>query len=561
MSFILQAFAIVGSLGIFFYGMKVMSEAVQRLTGDKLQASLNFMTSNRFGGLLTGFFITTVIQSSSATTVMVVSFVNAGLLNLIQSIGVIMGANLGTTLSVWMVSLLGFKFKITLLALPAVAIGIPFIFAKSSRKYNTGELLVGFGLLFLGLNMLKESVPDIKNNVEILRFITEYADMGFLSIPIFVMVGIVLTLVVQSSSAAAAITVTMAFKGWIDFPSGAAIILGENIGTTITAYLAAFGTNVHARRAARAHLLFNILGVIWMLAIFYKFVDFVDWITPGDTADPTNIPIHLSAFHSLFNFVNICLLIGFTPRLAALVERLVPSKKGEDVVEERYELKYISTGILRTPELALVEANKEIIKMAEIIESMYLSALEVFFNPEKDMGEIIKQLKKREEFTDRMEEEISRYLVECSKENLSDENVFRLNAKLRIVDELESIADCCYNLTLTIQNKYDTQLKFHRDANDEIKAFADKVIHFMRLNLEHLKKRERFDDSDLENAYRLENAIDESRSVLRNNSIQRIQEYGHVKSELLFMDILKNFERMGDYSLNISQALLRSGKG
>jgi len=555
MSVINQIFEIAGSLGIFFFGMKIMSEAIQRMTGDKLRTLLSIMTRNRFGGLLTGLLITSIIQSSSATTVMVVSFVNAGLLTLVESIGVIMGANLGTTITVWIVSLLGFKVKITIIALPAIAIGVPFLFSKGSQKKDIGEFLIGFGLLFMGLSMLKHAVPDIKSNPEILEFVSNYSNLGFLSVPIFIFIGVILTIVVQSSSAAAAITVTMAFQGWIDFQSGAAIILGENIGTTITAYLAALGANVHARRAARAHLIFNVIGVLWMMAIFYWFTSFIDWIVPGDVAEAKHIPVHLSAFHTLFNFVNICILIPFVPKLANLVEKLVKPRERE--MGKEYRLEYITTSSLETAQISLMEANNEIIKMAEITEKMYLSALEVFFNPDKKMGPIIEKLKEYEELTDIMEEEISRYLVQCSKETLNQENAIRVTSMLRIIDELESIADSCYSLTLTIQRKYEKKMNFHRNANDEIKIFADQVIEFIRLNIQQIKS-EVFSEKNLKDAYQLENQIDESRAIMRKNSVERIQEHGYVKSELLFMDILKNFERIGDYSLNISQALRKS---
>jgi len=555
MSVFNQVFEILGSLGIFFFGMKIMSEAIQRMTGDKLRTWLSIMTRNRFGGLLTGFLMTSVIQSSSATTVMVVSFVNAGLLTLVESIGVIMGANLGTTITVWIVSLLGFKVKITLLALPAIAIGVPFLFSKTSQKKDIGELLIGFGLLFMGLSLLKQAVPDIKSNPEILEFVTIFKDLGFLSVPIFIFIGVILTIVVQSSSAAAAITVTMAFQGWIDYESGAAIILGENIGTTVTAYLAAMGANVHARRAARAHLIFNLIGVLWMLTIFYWFANFIDWIIPGDVTQAKNIPIHLSAFHTLFNLINICLLIPFVPRLASFVEKVVKPKAQE--LKQEYRLEYITTSSLESADISLMEANHEIVKMAKITEEMYLSTLEVFFNPDKKMGPAIEKLKANEELTDKMEVEISRYLVECSKETLNQENATRITSMLRTIDELESIADSCYSLTLTIQRKYENKMDFHVTADEEIKVFADQVIKFMRLNLLHIK-RETFSEQNLEDAYQLENQIDESRATMRTNSIKRIQEIGNVKSELLFMDILKNFERIGDHSLNISQALRKS---
>jgi len=551
MSVLVQVFEILGSLGIFFYGMKIMSESIQRLAGDRLRASLSFMTRNRFGGIFTGFFVTSIIQSSSATTVMVVSFVNAQLLTLVESIGVIMGANLGTTVTIWIVSLLGFKFKITTLAMPAIAIGIPFIFSKRSKWNNTGEVLIGFALLFLGLGMLKGAVPNIKESPEIMQFLADYTDMGFASFLLFIFVGVILTVVVQSSSAAAAITVTMAYKGWIDFPTAAAIILGENIGTTVTAYLAALAANIHAKRAARAHLVFNLMGVIWMMLIFAPFLRLIDMIVPGDYTDPRNIPLHLSAFHTLFNLANIALLVGFVPHIAKLVEKMIPMKEGDEKPE--YKLEYISTGIMAAPELAVLEAKKEMINMGEIVSDMYATFLDVFLHPNKKMGDSVEKLKELEDLTDTMEEQITNYLIECSKQHLDDLSAQKVTARIRIVDELESIADCCYNLILSTERKYEKKMEFYPGAYDELGAFAKQVIKFLDFNLEHLNNSE-FTESDLKKAFLMEGDINESRNRLRANSVIRLQENGKVKTEILFMDILKNFERIGDHSLNISEA-------
>ena len=269
------AFNILGSLGVFLFGMQVMSEGIQKTAGNRLRDILAYMTQNRFAGVFTGFITTCLVQSSSATTVMVVSFVNAGLLTLTQSIGVIMGANIGTTITGWLVAILGFKFKIDAIALPAVGIGLPLIFSKHIKRKNIGEIFVGFGLLFLGLKFLKSSVPDVESNPEILNFLQYYTDMGMISVLIFIFVGVLLTITVQSSSAAMTITITMAFKGWIDFPTAAALVLGENIGTTITAYLASLGANYHAKRTARAHMIFNLFGIIWMLVAFKMFIPFI----------------------------------------------------------------------------------------------------------------------------------------------------------------------------------------------------------------------------------------------------------------------------------------------
>lgn len=552
MSVLAQVFEILGSLGIFFYGMKIMSEAIQRLTGKRLRASLNFMTRNRFGGIFTGFFITSVIQSSSATTVMVVSFVNAGLLTLIESIGVIMGANLGTTVTFWMVSFVGFKFKISAIALPVIALGLPLIFSKRSKWSNTGEMMIGFALLFLGLSMLKHAVPDIKNSPEMLEFLSGYTEMGFGSILLFICVGIVLTIVVQSSSAAGAITITMAFKGWIDFPIAAAIILGENIGTTVTANLAALPANTHAKRAARAHFLFNALGVIWMLIVFVPFLNLVDSIVPGDPSIPQHIPLHLSGFHTLFNLINICILVGFAPKIAKLVEKWLPLKESD--MAKEYKLEYISTQVTTTPEIAILESKKEITKMAELVSDMYETSLKFFKQPAKNMEKEVANQKTQEELSDQMEEQITNYLIECSKEVLDEESAQKVTYRLRIVDELETIGDYCYKLIKLIQKKHEKKMEFDPSSKEEMEQFTQLVSKFIAFNLKHLKNNG-FSKQDLEEAFEIERGIDSLRDTLKASSLDRLKGGGDLKAELLFMDILKNCEKIGDHSLNVAQAM------
>ncbi|MBT4639078.1 MAG: Na/Pi cotransporter family protein [Deltaproteobacteria bacterium] len=557
MSHFLQVLQILGSLGVFFYGMKRMGEAIQRLAGDRLRASLSFVTRNRFKGVFTGFFITTVIQSSSATTVMVVSFVNAGLLTLTESIGVIMGANLGTTVTIWIISIFGFKVSLSAMAIPVIGIGIPFIFSKESKWQNIGEVLVGFGLLFMGLGLLKKAVPDIKNNPEVLQFLADYTNMGYASILLFIIVGIFLTIVVQSSSAAGAVTVAMAYQGWIDFPIAAAIILGENIGTTVTAYMASMGGNTQAKRAARAHLVFNLIGVCWMLVVYFGFIKLVDSIVPGDSAIAENIPIHLSAFHTFFNLANIIMLIAFVPQIAKLVEKLVKEDKKEDEEAVEYHLPYIATAILKTPEMYIFEARKEIIKMATLAHNMFQNFLDVFFNPESDMGASVKKLKKQEDLVDLMKSELTRFLGRISREKLAGKSAVMVTSLMRIVNEIESIADCCYDLILATEKRYDEKIELHPTANQEIRSFADEVIEFILFNLGNLQVAN-LRDSDIRIAIEHEIKIDDLRDMLRESSVNRISDSGMVKREMLFMEIIKNFERIGDYSLNISEAVKKT---
>ncbi|MCD4795926.1 MAG: Na/Pi cotransporter family protein, partial [Candidatus Cloacimonetes bacterium] len=545
---IIMIFKLLGSLGVFLYGMRVMSDGLQKVAGNRMQAILNYMTNNRFLAVMTGFLITALIQSSSATTVMVVSFANASLLNLSQSIGVIMGANIGTTVTTWIVSFFGFKFKISAIALPIIGIGLPFIFSKLRKRRDFGEVLIGFGLLFLGLAFLKESVPDIKNNPEILAFLQNYTDLGFLSFLIFVGVGTILTVIVQSSSAAMAITVTMAFKGWIDFPTAAAIVLGENIGTTITAFLASIGTTVNARRAARAHMLFNIFGVIWIAFIFQYFLKFILSLTPWDETVQSNLPLNLSLFHSIFNITNTIIFLPFVSYFTILVTKLVKQKERD--VSKEYKLTYISTGLQDTAQLNILKAKSEIGKMANVTEEMFKTFLEVFNNPDKKMGDKIEELKEQEELTDRMQEEITKYLLECTKEELSEISVKNVNAMMRIVHELENIGDSCYKLSLLSQRKYNKDLTLHPKAFEEIKDYSELIFQFVDFYKDHLN--EHLHKKDLDWALELEDKIDETRNKLRKAASKRLQDGAEVRAELLYLDMLKNFEHIGDNALNIA---------
>ena len=347
---------LVGALGVFLFGMKVMSDALLKLAGNKMRSILASMTSNRFLGITTGFLITSIIQSSSATTLMVVSFSNAGLLTLVESISVIMGANIGTTITAWLITILGFKVSMSTIALPLVGFGFAFTFAKKEQTKNIGNFVIGFAILFIGLQFLKEAMPDIKNNPQILEFLSHYTDLGYISIFIFLLIGTVLTVVIQSSSATMALTLIMTAQGWIPFELAAAMVLGENVGTTITANLAALVANYQAKRTARAHLIFNLLGVIWMLILFYPFMNFVTWLTKFVGADSpyasaAAIPIAISLFHTTFNILNTFLLVWFVKPIAALVEKMVPEKM--DVVKEIDEPKFLFNKVLNYPETAI----------------------------------------------------------------------------------------------------------------------------------------------------------------------------------------------------------------
>jgi len=338
-----DALKLIGSLGLFLFGMKLMSEGLQKVAGDKMRNILSAITANRFRGVLTGFLITAIIQSSSATTVMMVSFVNAGLLSLIQSVGVIMGANIGTTVTAWLITILGFKVDMSLIALPIIAIGFPLVFSKNNSRKFWGEVIIGFAILFMGLGFLKEAVPDIKNNHEVLGFIRNYTDHGFWSLLIFLGLGTILTMIIQSSSAAIALTLVMCYNGWITLDLAAAMVLGQNVGTTITANLAALVANVSAKRAAMAHLIFNVLGVIGILIVFKPFIGLIDWFvtkTEGSSAyyNPLAIPVALSVFHTVFNVLNTVILFWFANYIVKIVEIIIPLRE-ED--EEEFRLTHI----------------------------------------------------------------------------------------------------------------------------------------------------------------------------------------------------------------------------
>ena len=561
LSFLSAALNVLGSLGVFLFGMKVMSEGIQKVAGNRLRSILSYMTQNRVAGVFTGFMTTCMVQSSSATTVMVVSFVNAGLLTLVQSIGVVMGANIGTTLTGWLVSILGFKFKIANIALPAIGIGLPLIFSKLTKRKNIGEIFVGFGLLFLGLKFLKSSVPNIKDNPEILQFLSNYTDLGIISLFIFIGVGVILTIVVQSSSAAMTITITMAYSGWIDYPTACALVLGENIGTTITAYVASINGNYHAKRAARAHMIINLIGVVWMVIAFKYFIQFIDSIVPEavpygiDTyaISPEffqNIPIHLSLFHTLFNIINVVVLIWFVPQIASLVKKMV--KPTDEESNQEYKLEYFSTNVQPTPEISLLEAKKEVAYMSTIINEFIAAAIDTIKRGKENYS--IDSARKQEVLTDQMQVEISNYLSECSKHELSVQSSKDASDMIRIVNELESIGDSIFNLFLIIEKIDKTSLT--DEMKNQISDLYSVVNAFLIWNHEFITNdMKQMSSDDLNKSIRYENKIDDMRNNFIGLSGDRLSKDSNSKSELLFIDVIKHLEHIGDFALNISQAL------
>lgn len=551
----MQFLSLVGSLGMFLFGMKMLSESLQKVAGDKMRTILTAMTSTRFMGILTGLIVTSVVQSSSATTVMLVSFVNAGLISLTQSIGVIMGANIGTTFTAWMISLLGFKFSISAIALPLIGIALPLVFSKKNSRKSWGELLVGFSLLFMGLDFLKDSFPNISETPEVLSFLLKYTDHGMFSILLFVGIGTLLTVIIQSSSATMALTLIMCNSGWISFELAAAMVLGENIGTTITANFAAAVANVSAKRTALAHFIFNLFGVIWMLVIFNFFTNTVAHFTvkmggldPFQT--PEGVPIALSIYHSAFNIINTLVLVFATPLIVKVVTRIIPSPEGE---EEEFRLQHINIGLLSTAELSLIQAKKEIITYAKRTYKMYGFFKELFVETnDKNFYEIFERIEKYEDISDRVEVEIASYLTKISTYHLSDESSRRLRTMLNIIDDIESVSDSNYSLAKTLRRKRKANIWFNQEVRDNLNhifQLADEAYRVMLHNLE-----QDYSEINLGQAYEAEDNINKFRNKLRKQHLKNVEEEKYkYQAGVIYNDLFSEAEKLGDYIINVSE--------
>ena len=548
---------LIGSLGLFLYGMKIMSEGLQKFAGDSLRRILTAMTTNRVTGVLTGVLITALIQSSSATTVMVVSFVNAGLLTLTQSIGVIMGANIGTTVTAWLISALGFKVDIAAFSLPLLAFGIPLLFSGKSSRKSVGEFIFGFSFLFMGLQALKANAPDLGANPEMLAFVQNYADMGFFSIILFLFIGAILTMIVQASAATMAITLIMCANGWIDYQLGVALVLGENIGTTITANLAALTGNTQARRAALAHLAFNIFGVIWVLILFYPFTNAVSWFVTNvmRISDPSvAVSFKLAAFHTAFNISNTFVMIWFVGLIEKTVCFLIKGKKDED---EEYRLRYITGGVLSTAELSILQARKEITLFAERTGRMLDMVKALFYEKNEDAFlKTYSRVEKYESISDRMEIEIANYLTCVAEGRLSSEGKEEIRIMLRAVSEIERIADSCNNMARSIKRRNEFKSIFTDEQNhnvDQMLALTEKALHRM---IEILKKSELVRD-DVNPSYNIENEINNYRNQLKIHNVEDINNKKYQYQDgVYYMDIIGEAEKLGDYVLNVVQAVI-----
>ena len=546
--------ALLGSLALFLYGMKIMSEGLQKFAGDRLRSILTAMTTNRVTGVLTGMLITALIQSSSATTVMVVSFVNAGLLTLSQSIGVIMGANIGTTVTAWIISALGFKVDISAFSLPLLAIGIPLLFSKKSTRKSVGEFIFGFAFLFMGLNLLKTNAPDLSQNPDMLAFVQNYTGMGFLSVILFVLIGTILTMIVQASAATMAITLIMCANGWISYELGAALVLGENIGTTITANLAALTANTQARRAAMAHLMFNVFGVIWVLILFKPFLSMVGWFVTDvmkvSEADGVAVSFKLSAFHTCFNVCNVLILIWFVKLIEKTVCKIIPQKEQE----EEYRLQFITGGMLSTAELSILQARKEINLFGERIQRMFRMVNDLLHTDnEADFNKLFSRIEKYETISDNMEVEIANYLNQVSEGRLSSESKLQIRGMLREVTEIESIGDSCYNLARTINHKHRGNVDFTEKQYAHIHQMfnlTDRALTQMIALVEDVHHT-----VDVNKSFNIENEINNYRTQLKEQNVIDVNDKKYsYQMGVYYMDIIAECEKLGDYVVNVVEA-------
>lgn len=599
----LDFLCLLGAVGLFLYGMKVMSEGLQKVAGDRLRNILSIMTRNRFSGTLTGFAVTALIQSSSASTVMVVSFVNAGLMTLSQAMAVIMGANVGTTFTAWVIALFGFKVNISAFVLPLIAIATILLFTKKSKTKSLGEFLMGFSFLFMGLDMISSYVPDLQNNPEMFAVLKNYASMGFGSVCIFALVGLVLTMIIQSSAATFAITLIMCSKGWIDFDLACALVLGSNIGTTITPILASMSGNVAAKRTAMGHLLFNLLGTVWCLALFIPFADFNTWLTEVlGFGDPTalsgfvsnlettapevynnlfnnslpagdvlyervtaaqhsiasmqmSVSFGLSIFHTTFNLINLSIMIWLTSLYVKIVKKMVPAKHRED---EEFNLKFITGGLLAASELNIAQAEKEMGVYAARVGKMLDMAQELVHTKEKseDYNKLYSRLDKYEDISDRMELEIAQYLNRCAEGRLSNESKLRIAAMLRIIGEIESIADSCLGVGKILNRKIQSDVQFNEEIYKNIDTFFSYVREAMNMLEHQLNDMESISERDLIDSYNKEREINNLRNILRSANVDNINSHHYeYQAGIYYMDIISDLEKTGDYIINVVDTL------
>ncbi len=593
---ILDFLCLLGAVGLFLYGMKVMSEGLQKAAGARLRNILSAMTRNRFAGLLTGCAITALIQSSSASTVMVVSFVNAGLMSLAQSMAVIFGANVGTTFTAWIIALFGFKVSISAFVLPIIALAVVLLLMNKSKTKNIGEFLIGFSFLFMGLDMISAYVPDLQSNPEMFAYLRQYASLGVRSVLIFCLVGVILTMIIQSSAATFAIVLIMCSKGWITFDLACALVLGSNIGTTVTPILASLSGNVAAKRASMGHLLFNLLGTIWCLCVFIPFADFNSWLTEAiGQGDPNalyryvtnleatspeiynhlfdnslpaghdalkniatmqmSVSFGLSIFHTTFNIVNVLVMIWLTGVYVKIVEWLVPAKNRDD---EEFTLKFISGGMLSAAELNIAQAEKEIAVYADRVGRMISMAQTLIHTKEKseEYNTLLSRVEKYEDISDRMELEIAHYLNRCAEGRLSNEGKLKIAAMLNIISEIESIADSCLGIGKILNRKIQSGVEFNEEIYKNIDAMYVYVKDAMAMMTKQLDNIENVSAKSLLDSYNKEREINNFRNALRGSNVENINnKHYEYQAGIYYMDIIGDLERTGDYIINVIDTL------
>lgn len=549
-------FKIIGALALLIYGMKGMSEALQKMAGSQLRHILGTMTKNRFTGMLTGMFVTCSVQSSSATTVMTVSFVNAGLLTLAQAISIIMGANIGTTLTAWIMSL-GFSFNFTDVVFPAFIVGILLIYTRRHRYI--GDFLFGIAFMFFSLAILSDTGKemDLGHNQALLEFFSSFDTNSYITIIVFLLIGTVLTCILQSSAALMAITMVLCSSGVLPIYLGIALVMGENIGTTATANLAALGANTQARRAALAHLVFNVFGVLWVLCVFYPFVDlvcnFVNYDPQSPSLNPVILSVVLAAFHTSFNVCNTFILIWFIPQIEKLVCWLIKPRTNDE--EEEFRLRYIGgNSIMETPELSVLEAQKEIILFAERIQRMFGFVRELL-NTTNDTAftKLFTRIEKYEGISDNMEIEIAKYLDSVSDAHLSDETKARIRAMLREISEIESIGDSCYNIARNISRKFKGKEDFTESQYEHLHQMfelTDDSLTQMNIMLSGRK-----DKLDVNRSFNIENEINNYRNQLKSQNINDVNSHEYTYAiGTMYMDIICECEKLGDYVINVVEA-------
>ncbi len=549
---------LIGSLGIFIYGMKVFSDSLQKVAGSRLRSILKGMTTSRIGA-------TAITQSSTTTTVLVVSFVNAGLLTFIESTGLIMGANIGTTVTAWMISIFGFNMKITPIAISLIGLFFPFLFIGKEKMKNLAEAMIGFGFLFIGLEFIKNSVPNIQENPEMFAFLDTLTGFGFGSIVLFVFVGTALTLLTQSSSAAMAITLVMLFEGWITFPIAASMILGENIGTTVTANIAALVGNVHAKRSAAFHFLFNSIGVLWMLLLINPFLEGIDWTIQyfelsnesifGTSEEArTAATLGLSLFHTVFNVTNVILLFGFIPRITRFLEGIQKEKATE---ASQFRLQFISGGLMTSPELSIAQAHKEIELFAKLIEKMHYSFSGLFFKKQKKQEKFIEKIKEREQITDNIELEVAEYLTHLSSTtSLSEDATRRVRSMHSMINDLERMGDIYYQMSKTFEDMMSLEVALPREAVLEVSEFLDLILKAIKHMRENLHKVQINEPIDLDMAIKLEDEIDGMRDRMKETHYKRLEQGVYTsQAGVIFLDYITRLEKIGDHIFNVQEEL------